>query len=806
MMKKRILSILLALVLTAAAVPAMAVSAEDGCTVGTGYTTVYGGNTGYTQPSAGFQTDNSVDYCSILGISKATAEKFSEQVRESLRRWDFNVEISGIKIKFDNSDRQINAFFAMVEHEVFYQFDTFMFTRTSYDYYRDSNNYLTSIKFIKSDATYTYDDYLTYLNASRMVAENMMEGIKDNKALTHLQKALLLHDRLAAWTRYDIDNFKTGTIPDASYSAVGALWNQLSVCQGYAEAYAYMLDQCGIPNRMAQSTRLNHVWNIVTIEGAEYYVDVTWDDPSEYDLYGQVLHDNFMVSLTKLKQNHDANDFAKIKDNTTFDNWFWTESHAEFQLVGDSGIYYLDNVVDGAPTHAALCQWAGNNLYEVLRFNSNEDMSWTWNNGGVWDSSNYACLDGWDGKLYVNVAKKIYEYDPSAATWRVCFAPQLSGYNCIYGFTIWNGRFMMNFLDTWPTSGSQWAAQTYYYDLRTIASVSVVKKPTVAVYKKNSGYDFRGLTLQVNYTDGSSVEIKNYVHAWTGGGSGTTGTKTFTVTLFDKTADFTVKVISGLSKPTVTVKNADKGVAISWKKVSNATTYVVYRSYKKNGKWTDWAKVTTTSSTAYTNASAKAGTVYRYAVRAYAGDVKSSLGESGEIRRLATPTVSRGNAEAGIKVAWKKVTGAKKYTVYRSRYKDGKWSSYTQIKTTTATSYTDKTASANTQYRYAVKAVNGSQKSASGTCATIRRLKSVSATAKKSGTTIKVTWKKVSGGKKYVVYRRLKGASSWTKMTTTTKLTYTDKTAKKGKYYEYSVRAVNGDSLSAHKATKKVKR
>ena len=803
---KRIVSVLLALVLLLGAVPAVAVAADADYTVGTGYTTVYGGDVGYTQPSAGFKTDNSVDYCSILGISKSTADKFSQQVRESLRRWDFNVEISGIKIKFDNSDRQINAFFAMVEHEVFYQYDTFMFTVTSYEYFRDNNNYLTSIKFIKSDAEFSYDEYLTYLNASQMVAENMMEGIKDNKSLTHLQKALLLHDRLAAWTRYDYDNLKNDKVPAASYCMVGVLWNQVGVCQGYAEAYAYMLDQCGIPNRMAQSSQLNHVWNIVTIEGAEYYVDVTWDDPADYDRFGQVLHDNFMVSLSKLKKNHDATDFVKIKDNTRFDDWFWTESHSEFQLVGDSSIYYLDNKVDGNPTYATLCQWAGNGLYEVLRFNSPDDMKWTWNNGGVWDTDNYAYLDGWNGKLYVNVAKKIYEYDPSANSWSVCFAPELSGYRCIYGFTIWNGRFMMNFLDSWPQSESEWKAGVYYYDLKAIASISLYKNPTTAVYLKNTGYDFRGLTLKVNYTDGTSVKIKNFVHSWNGGSTATTGTKTFTVGLFDKSTTFKVKVISGLTKPTVTVKNTDKGVNISWKKVTNATTYVVYRSLKSNGKWSDWTKVTTTSSTSYTNASAKAGKVYRYAVRAYVCDIKSSMGQSSEVRRLATPSVSRANTTDGIKVAWKKVTGATSYAVYRSYYKNGKWTSYTKIKDTTATSYTDKKAANNTQYRYAVKAVNGSQKSASGTATTLRRLSSITPTAKKSGSTIKVSWKRLSGAKKYVVYRRLKGAGTWSKMSTTTGLTYTDKSAKAGKYYEYSVRAVNGDSLSAHKASKKVKR
>lgn len=256
----------------------------------------------------------------------------------------------------------------------------------------------------------------------------------------------------------------------------------------------------------------------------------------------------------------------------------------------------------------------------------------------------------------------------------------------------------------------------------------------------------------------------------------------------------------------MTVKNTDGGISISWKKISYAQDYIVYRSYKSGGKWSNWAKVTTTTGVSYVNKSAKDGKVYRYAVRAYNGNLKSSLGQSSEIRRLKTPTVKVANASSGTYVSWKKITGATKYLVYRSNYKSGKWTDWKQVGSTTKLTYTDKKASANTRYRYAVKAANGSQKSASGTTGEIRRLKSATVTAKKSGSTIKLSWAKVSGAKYYAVYRRLAGASSWTKLYTTKTRAYTDKTAKKGKYYEYAVRAVNGDDMSAYKACKKVKR
>jgi len=812
-MKQRILSVLLTLVMLVGLVPtaAIAVSAETATAAevtvgGTGISGANGGGAGSAQANAA--TDTSVDYCSILGISKSTAKKFGDIVRKSIRNYDFNISLSSLKINVNSSEREKNAFRAMMEHEVFYRYDTFIAKSANYTWYSDSSNYVTDLEISDKNLTYTYVNYRAYLTAIEMMAEHLLEGVVNNKKLSDLQKALLLHDRLATWAKYDYDKQQANTCPDESYSIVGILWNQTGVCQGYAETYSYLLDRCGIANRFAQSNKLDHIWNIVTIEGAEYYVDVTWDDPADYDQLGRVLHDNFLVSLTKLRKNHAAYDYATIQNNTRFDDWFWTESTAEFQLV-DGNIYYLDNVHPDNARYASLCQWQGNSLHTLLNFNDDEVMKWYSSIGYYWNDRNHAMLDSWNGKLYVNSAKNVYEYDPATATWKICFTPSMaSNYHCIYGFTIWSGRFEMNFYHTAPTSSAALESTYYYYAPKTISKVTLAKKPSQWVYKVGDNYDFRGLTLKVTYTDGTTDTIKNLIHGWEGYyTSNTTGTKTITVLFHGKRVSFDLKVVKNLSTPKVTVKNTAKGISVSWNKVTYADEYILYRSTKSGGAWSDWAKVTLTTKTSYENQSAKDGKVYRYAVYAYQGALRSSLGKSSEIRRLDTPTVKVANAASGAYVSWNKITGAKTYAVYRCYRKSGKWTDWKQVGTTSKTTYTDKKAAANTAYRYAVKAVNGSQKSASGTSGVIRRLTAATVTAKKSGSTIKLSWTKVSGAKHYAVYRRVAGTSTWTKLYTTKTRAYTDKTAKKGKYYEYAVRAVSADDfMSAYKACKKVKR
>ncbi len=73
---------------------------------------------------------------------------------------------------------------------------------------------------------------------------------------------------------------------------------------------------------------------------------------------------------------------------------------------------------------------------------------------------------------------------------------------------------------------------------------------------------------------------------------------------------------------------------------------------------------------------------------------------------------------------------------------------------------------------------------------------------------VQVTWNKVSGATKYIVYRRQGGYNTWVNVGTTTGNTLLDKNVKSGIYYVYSVRAYNNagqysDFVSANTQTRK---
>lgn len=86
----------------------------------------------------------------------------------------------------------------------------------------------------------------------------------------------------------------------------------------------------------------------------------------------------------------------------------------------------------------------------------------------------------------------------------------------------------------------------------------------------------------------------------------------------------------------------------------------------------------------------------------------------------------------------------------------------------------------------------------SASAAKVKKPTGVKAANTASG--IKITWKKVKGAKKYQVFRGKK------KIKTTKKKFYTDKKAKAGKTYTYSVKAFNGKKLSKKSKSVKVVR
>ena len=134
------------------------------------------------------------------------------------------------------------------------------------------------------------------------------------------------------------------------------------------------------------------------------------------------------------------------------------------------------------------------------------------------------------------------------------------------------------------------------------------------------------------------------------------------------------------------VSKATGEVVVTFQKVTNATSYDIYRQS---------VKIASVTGTSYTDAKAPGGKTSIYTVIAVSSDpnYKNSAASSGaSVRMLNTVKKLKIKAvKGGAKITFQKVKGAKKYLVYRASKEDGP---YKKVKTLKAkqTSFTDKKA------------------------------------------------------------------------------------------------------------------
>ena len=164
-------------------------------------------------------------------------------------------------------------------------------------------------------------------------------------------------------------------------------------------------------------------------------------------------------------------------------------------------------------------------------------------------------------------------------------------------------------------------------------------------------------------------------------------------------SSFTSVPLVRLTTPSGKLANTNEGLTLSWKKVSGAKTYDIYR--KESGG--TYAKIASCSATSYLDKKVKSGIKYIYAIYACNGTSRSTW-KSVSLLRLANPKVKVANTDTGVSIKWGTINGAKGYYIFRKDVSGG----YKKIANTTNLSYTDKNVKNKTTYYYAVRAYNGS--------------------------------------------------------------------------------------------------
>ena len=196
-------------------------------------------------------------------------------------------------------------------------------------------------------------------------------------------------------------------------------------------------------------------------------------------------------------------------------------------------------------------------------------------------------------------------------------------------------------------------------------------------------------------------------------------TETYTIRCIDKNGNTASGFNSnGWSKkytpaaPTISkLENTSGGIKISWNKIAGVYGYRLYYKTSSGG----WKRFKDTTATSFTDSGVSPNRTETYTIRCIDknGNTVSGFYSRGWSKKYTpvAPTITRlSNTSKGVSVTWNKIAGVYGYRLYR-KYDGGSW---TRVKDTTSTSFTDSGAKKGKKVTYTVRCIDRKGKTVSG--------------------------------------------------------------------------------------------
>lgn len=140
------------------------------------------------------------------------------------------------------------------------------------------------------------------------------------------QKVKYVFDYLASNVDYAVE-------AEDNQNIISVFLHQRTVCQGYASATQYLLEQLGIQSAVVtgEASGLAHAWNLVRMDGEYYYVDTTWGNSTfDSEQRGEerfINYNYFGVTTEEISVTHTPNDYFVLPDCTArADNYYIREN------------------------------------------------------------------------------------------------------------------------------------------------------------------------------------------------------------------------------------------------------------------------------------------------------------------------------------------------------------------------------------------------------------------------------------------------------------------------------------------------
>ena len=468
--------------------------------------------------------------------------------------------------------------------------------------------------------------YYTTAAQENQLAERVnevLDGFDFTAETSDYETISTIYDYICANVTYDYDNLNDDDYL-LKYTAYAALMNGTSVCQGYAALLYRMLLQENIGCRLIPGD--NHAWNIVEIDNLYYNVDSTWDAGRVPGYYSY-----FLLS---------DNDFA---GHTRYADYCTSEFYRTYPMAPVSyNVHPTHDWNQGEITTDPTCTAGGVKTYSCTCCNANKTEEIPALGHNYVDGVCSNCGDVKIAAPEITVSNNTTSGKPVIKWGAVNGAEKYE----VWRSTSKTGTYknLSTTTKTSITNTSTEAGTKYYYKVRAVAddgtlsdfsaiksitcdcAKPVVKATNVAssgkiklswskitgaekyeVYRatsKSGTYSKVGSATGTSYTDKKAKAGKKYYYKVKAICANTNGNSAYSAI---------VSLTCDCARPAVSIKLSSGHPKLSWDKVTGAQKYYVYRATSKSG---DYTKIGSTTSTSYTDKTAKAGKTYYYKVKA----------------------------------------------------------------------------------------------------------------------------------------------------------------------------------------------
>ena len=421
--------------------------------------------------------------------------------------------------------------------------------------------------------TFAYGlDQETY-EESKPVIDEALQAVADEASHfdTEVEQVLYVHDWILENIEYDYESDDI-----CINSPYGAIINGTTKCQGYAMVFRYIMQLLGIDCYYTTSDKLNHIWDLVVIDGELYYVDCTFDDTtydvnyddvylSESPISGAYVYDSFLDSdSTMRKSGHRYTDWmtngvsAYGCASSTYDSYFWKDTFNNIAYC-DGYWYYTVTTDEGDGFYLYQVEFLSNTEYTETLVRTVE-TAWDGETEGYDIDYFYSNTQVIGTRLYYKTNEGIYYYNPDGASVDddVLVYENTTEYN-LYDFVI-NDDYTFTVL--------YGADDEIYNESDTAEAVTLSNVDYICA---NHSHQYEGTTVEA-----TCVDDAYYTYTCLACGETYTGTEEGTAT-GEHTYEWEI-ASSGYVEKTCSVCS-DVKVTLAFTDISSETEYFDYIAY-----------------------------------------------------------------------------------------------------------------------------------------------------------------------------------------------------------------------------------